>query len=66
MPFLAVMGFNSNLVHFVPPYHVIISNVQVCFFTGTICHVHGRATKTVSRKIRIYEGLHTVEIVLVV
>ena len=31
---LAPMGFNSNLVQFLPLYYVIISNVHVCSFTG--------------------------------
>ena len=44
---LAAMGFNSNLVPFLPPYYVIISNVHVCSFTGTISHGHGRAPKLV-------------------
>ena len=43
-PFLAARGFNTNFVHFLPPCHVIISNVHVCSFTGTISHVHGRAS----------------------
>ena len=47
-PFLATKGFNTNLVLFLPPYHVIISNAHVCSFTCTISHVHGRAP---------YEGL---------
>ena len=27
-PFLAANGFNTNLVHFLPLYHVIISNMD--------------------------------------
>ena len=46
---LAAMGFNSNLVQFLPPYYVIISNVHVYSFTGTISHGHGRAPKFVLR-----------------
>ena len=55
---LAGKGFNTNLVQFLPPYHVI-SNVHVCSFTCTISHVHGRAPGMVlhARKIIIYEGL---------
>ena len=45
--FLAAKGFNTNLVYFLSLYHVIISNVHVCFFMGTTSHVHGRAPKTV-------------------
>ena len=48
-PFLAAKGFNTNLVHFLPPYHVIISNMHVCSFTCTISHVHRLAPKTVLR-----------------
>ena len=48
-PFLAANGFNTNLVHFLPLYHVIISNMHVCSFTCTISHVHWLATKTVLR-----------------
>ena len=43
-PFLA-----ANLVQFLPPNHVIISNVHVSPFTCTISHVHGRAPKAVLR-----------------
>ena len=39
-PLLAGKGFNINLVHFLPQHRVIISNMQVCSFTGTISHVH--------------------------
>ena len=46
-PFLAAKGFNTNLVQFLPPYHVIISNVHICCFMGTICHVHLCAPKMV-------------------
>ena len=45
--FLTVKGFNTNLVHFLPWYHVIISNVHLCSFTCTISHVHRCASKTV-------------------
>ena len=44
-PFLAATGFNTNLVHFLTPHHVIISNVHVCSLKGKIFHVHGRAPK---------------------
>ena len=44
---LAAKSFNSNLVHFLPPYYVINKNVHVCSFIGTISHLHGRAPKTV-------------------
>ena len=61
---LAAKGFNTNLVHFLPPYHVIINNLHVCSLTGRISHMHGRAPKTVLRvrnlaykKNIIYEGL---------
>ena len=42
--FLATKYFNTNLVHFLLPYHVIISNIasyqhhDACLFTGTISH----------------------------
>ena len=38
-PFSAATSFNTNLVQFLPPYHVIISNVHVRPFTWTISHV---------------------------
>ena len=44
---LGSKSFNSNLVHFLPPYYVINKNVHVCSFIGTISHLHGRAPKTV-------------------
>ena len=47
--FLPIRGFNDNLVQFLPPYHVIISNVHVGSFACTISHVHGRAPKMVLR-----------------
>ena len=46
-PFLSVKGFNTPLVHFLPKYYVIISNMHVCSFACTIFHVHGRAPKMV-------------------
>ena len=56
--FLAAKGFNTNLVHFLPLYHVIISNVHVCSLTGTISHVYGREPKTVLRARNLmYEKL---------
>ena len=45
--FLPAKGFNTNLVYFVRPYHVIISNMHVCSFMCTISHVLGRAPKMV-------------------
>ena len=52
-PFLAGKGFNTNLVHFLLPYYVIILLVtcMYAFFTCTISisHVYGRAAKTVLR-----------------
>ena len=57
-PFLAVKGFNTNLAQFLPPYHVVISNVRLCSFTCTISHVCGRASKTVLRaRNLVYEKL---------
>ena len=57
-PFLAAKGSNTNLVLFLPPYYVIISNVHVCSFTCTISCVHGRAPKTVLRaRNLVYEKL---------
>ena len=57
-PFLAANSFNTTLVHFLPPYHVIISNLHVCSFTCMIFHVHGRAPKTVLRaRNLVYEKL---------
>ena len=46
-PFLAVKGFDANLVQFLPPYHVIISNMHIFSFTCTNVHlkrfyVHGK------------------------
>ena len=46
-PFLAAKGFNTNLVQFLPLYHVIVSIMHVCSFKCTISHMHGRAPKTV-------------------
>ena len=48
-PCLAAMGFNTNLVHFLPPHHIILINVHGCSFTGAISHVHKHAPKTVLR-----------------
>ena len=63
-PIIAAKGFNNNLVHSLPPYHVIISSLPVYYFTGTISNVHGRAPKTallarnlVYKKKKNYEGL---------
>ena len=57
--FLAAKGFNINLVHLLPLYHVIISNVHNCSFTCTISHVHGHAPKTTVLRARnlVYEKL---------
>ena len=38
--FLTAKGFNTNIVQFLMSYHVIISNLHVCFFTCTISHMH--------------------------
>ena len=57
-PLLAVKGFNTNLLHVLLMCHVIISNVHVCSFTGTISHVHGCEHKTVLRAWNLeYEKL---------
>ena len=48
-PLLSAKGFNTNLVNFLLPYHVIISIVHVCSFMCMISHVHRRAPKTVLR-----------------
>ena len=45
--FLAAKGFNTNLVQFLPLHHVIISNVHVYSFMGTIFHIHVQAPKMV-------------------
>ena len=45
--FLAAKGFNTNLVQFLPLYHVIISIVLVFSFTCTISHMRGHAPKTI-------------------
>ena len=44
---LATKSFNTNLVHFLLLYHVIISNVRVCYFTGMISYMHRVAPKIV-------------------
>ena len=44
---LAAKGVSTNLVHFLPPYHVIISNMYIYSFTGTISHIYGCVPKTV-------------------
>ena len=57
-PFLVAKGLNTNLVHFLLWFHVIISNVQVCFFTCTILHMHGRGAIMVLRAQNlVYEKL---------
>ena len=61
-PFLAAKGFNTNLVQYLPPFYVIISNVHVCSLTCTISHVHRRAPKTVLRAQNlVYEKIITYE-----
>ena len=45
--FLAAKGFNTNLVHFLPLYHDIISNAHICSFMDMISHMHRRTPKTV-------------------
>ena len=48
----------TNLVQFVPLYHVIMNNVHVWSFTCTISNFHGRAPKTVLRaRNLVYEKL---------
>ena len=44
--FLPGKGFNTNLIQFLLPYHVIINNVHVCSYACTISHVNGHACKT--------------------
>ena len=57
--FLAAKDFNTNFVQFLPPNHVLISNMYVCSFTCTISHVHGHARKTVlcTRNL-VYKNCH--------
>ena len=61
-PFLVAKGLNTNLVHFLLPYHVIIGNVYVCSFKAqltTCTEVHLKrfaCTKSCVQKIIIYEG----------
>ena len=45
--FLTAKGFNTNLVYFILPYHVVVSNVPVCSFMGMISHVHEHVPKMV-------------------
>ena len=46
--FSAAKGLNTNLAQFLPQYHVIISNMDVCSFTFCmISHVHVHAHKTI-------------------
>ena len=45
--FLAAKDFNTNLIQFLLPNHVIISNTHVCSFMCTIFHMHGHALNTV-------------------
>ena len=44
-PFLASKYLNTNLVKFLLPFHVVISNVHFCSFTCTISDVHRRSLK---------------------
>ena len=39
-PLSAAKSFDTNLVQFLPPYHVIIRNIQICFVIGAIFYVH--------------------------
>ena len=57
--FLVVKGFNTNVVQFLRPHHVIISNVHVCSFCARFPTCTRCAPKMVlcARKIIIYEGL---------
>ena len=41
--FLAAKGLNTNLVQCLPPYYVVISNMNVCSFTCMISYVHRHA-----------------------
>ena len=41
-PFLTAKSFNTAIVQFPPPYHIINNNLHICSFTCTISHVHGR------------------------
>ena len=45
-PFFVAKCFNTNLVQFLTPNHVIQNNMQVCSFTSTISHMYRRAPKT--------------------
>ena len=56
-PFLPGKDFNTNLIHFLPPHHVIISNMHcVCFLTSTISYVHGSAPKMVLHAQNLVQG----------
>ena len=46
-PLLAAKRFNTNLVQFLTPYCVTISNMHVCCFMCMISHVHRCVPKTV-------------------
>ena len=52
---LAAKGFNTNLVQFLPTYHVIISNLHVCSFMCMISRQHGCAPKMVLNALNQYE-----------
>ena len=56
--FLAVKASNTNLVHLLQLYHVLVGNVHVCPFMCTISHMHGQASKTVlCAQYLVYEKL---------
>ena len=55
--FLGAKSLNTNLVQFLPQYHVIISNVHFCSFMGSISNVHGRLPKMVLYANLVYEKL---------
>ena len=46
-PLSAAKGFDTNLVQFLPLYHVIIRNINICFVISTIFYVHRHGTKMV-------------------
>ena len=45
--FIDAKGFDTNLVQFLPPYHVINSNVHIGSFPRMISHMHRNAPKMV-------------------
>ena len=56
-PILTAKGLNTTFVQFLPPNHVIVSNVYICSFTYTISQCVRRCTRSRVRKIVIYEDL---------